>query len=89
MLYTQYLPGMRGIECQVANDGVVRWFVYDAHGNVIATVDSVGSDWGEVRNVRHFDVWGTQRGNTLRSSTHRRRGIVAIWVIQSTTSSAV
>jgi RHS repeat-associated protein len=67
--HTQFVPGMRGVECRMKPDLSVDWFVYDAHGNVVATVDGQGATWGEVRNVRKFDVWGSQRGDTVEPST--------------------
>lgn len=73
MTFTPYLTGMRGVECSVDPSNHVTWFMYDAHGNVVATVDS-GSTWGEVKNVRHFDAWGQQRGSTVRSSSTPKQG---------------
>jgi RHS repeat-associated protein len=69
--HTQFVPGMRGVECRMKPDLSVDWFVYDAHGNVVATVDGLGQGqaWGEVRNVRKFDVWGSQRGDTVKPAT--------------------
>jgi RHS repeat-associated protein len=118
--HTQFVPGMRGVECRVAPGLQVDWFVGacpdplsaigsrrkghfavrrfvpayperrrkrsepcpdpgrepserrgepDAHGNAVATVDGQGATWGGVRNVRKFDVWGSQRGDTVKPAT--------------------
>jgi hypothetical protein len=73
---TQYVPGMRGVECSMDNSNHVNWFVYDAHGNVLMTIDGnqPGQTWGTARNARSFDVWGSPRGQFQTPSNVPKHG---------------
>jgi RHS repeat-associated protein len=61
--------GERSESCPEQGGRSERRGEWDAHGNVVATVDGQGATWGEVRNVRKFDVWGSQRGDTVKPAT--------------------
>jgi len=83
---TRYGLGARGVDYE--EEGVGTWTnsttrspgafsnvgypIYDAHGNMIATLARSGSNWYSVNNQRTYDAWGTIRTGATSADPKNR-----------------
>ena len=67
---TDYAIGGRGVDA-IFKNGATAYPIYDAHGNMVATLSKVGSTF-QLSNQRSYDPWGAIRlGNTAGDPTGR------------------